>query len=123
MKRTRRNVGVILAHAGLAVALFGAETPAFAARRAIGGPGSCGSGESVTGVYLSRDRTLGGGAYLTIEPSGSPLAVNVTEAVYAVAGGLAPGTLVRLVARAANGRNPMSGSGGQPPFDCVETAR
>lgn len=120
MIRSKRTTWLTLACAVLALAPALVLTPAFAAHGGVGGPGSCGRGESMAGVFLSRDRTPGGGAFLTIEQYGSTVSVNVSEGVFAAAGSLAPGTRVRLVAHAV--RNPMSGAGGQPAYDCIERA-
>lgn len=118
MTLDRRQIRAVCVAAELA--LFASSTAAFAAR-GVGGPGSCGRGPSLTGVFLSREHTPGGGAYLVISRDGSPAAVTVTENVFDAAGSLSPGARVRLVSR--NAVHPLSGSGGETFYTCIERAR
>lgn len=141
--RVSSNRTTVWATAAFCIALFGSAV--FPQRSPLGGglaaqdsapggigaPGSCArrvdqrSGaplsESVTGEYLSRDTTPGGGFYLTMHEdaaaAGAPSAMNVSRSVWEATTRLEPGTRITLVRHARN-----AASGAMTAFDCIEYA-
>jgi hypothetical protein len=76
--------------------------------------------ETVSGAYLSRGVSRGGGKFVTIMPKGgaAPVSVNTTETVFRRAGSLVIGTPITLVSYVKE-----SLSGQRPPYSCIELAR
>jgi hypothetical protein len=75
--------------------------------------------EIVTGAYLSRGVSPGGGKFVTImgKDMAAPISVNVTDGVFAAAATVAVGTGITLFAYPSS-----SVSGSRPPYSCIELA-
>jgi hypothetical protein len=74
---------------------------------------------TISGAYRSRGVSAGGGKFVTLMPPqrAATASVNVTDAVFGLAGRLPVGTPITLFGYVEN-----SLSGASPPYSCIEFA-